>query len=811
MTQSFCREQVIVFVYDTGYCQTEADDPQKAVLFFHPHWVSDQQRLALCGQLMGAAHFCSLMFSTPRVLTLQCGKFSVGSDQTLPEWILQERFKNLELLFQFYHNSFDSIFNRVDCDQDTFSKKLTEILGTFIPILQCVVCAFGNVFVLKCPKKNSSAFLEAFQLLEACCNFKGVLGGVILHSSRVVATQLDSDITKLLALTNKFHLKSYAEEVKPSFKLPDGIQLLKVYLRKELHNSLHNTANFKWTVYNGVQKKFLQKAGKIGKKDASKIFTVKEDEDWNGQAVPKQADAFAPFRDSVRFKNRNSKSNQEKNALKERSKSFVGGANVKVCSTPTVEKTLIHEELVSICGAGKVEPKKANITTNLIPDVVQDAIDTKFRSRILTSSKYSHNRFFRISMDDLMIDFSQKSYPVPLKYYSFGLPKTYREVGLSMKANRERRKLRRKTVYKTIADPMNPVFKYDGIPVSKCLYNTYLDEHYKDFILANHTIDSREEEFLKNKHSERENLNAKVDVDLTNVENKIGDALVNRPEPQMNGKETPPVHIPEGKRELTRANQKAFRRSLSLPLKPLVCDTPNTTTQSSTIKNKVLFSRTPTTPLTTKLSLLAFEEQQLEIKSTLPTPGEKHFRGIMTSHAGPTAEGTQKNIETIPASLFLFAHQNMTIMLLLDEGLEKNSEMIHSLWEASSTTLKKVEHVKNKGLPNLSSSGSKNSAYSFLSLDSHWGAVQRSGPWGDEELKVVGSLHHDLNKSSNITEIIVRNEDSVVYGYSCGGTKIFYQQGGCSSAGLPTPADLMGMVTLNARKRLERDRDVVIL
>ena len=66
---------MIIFVYDTDYCQTEADDPQKAVLFFYPQWVSDQQRLALCGQLMGAAHFCSTIFFNPKILTLQCGKF----------------------------------------------------------------------------------------------------------------------------------------------------------------------------------------------------------------------------------------------------------------------------------------------------------------------------------------------------------------------------------------------------------------------------------------------------------------------------------------------------------------------------------------------------------------------------------------------------------------------------------------------------------------------------------------------------------------------------------------------------------------
>lgn len=107
MTQSFCREQVIVFVYDTGYCQTEADDPQKAVLFFHPHWVSDQQRLALCGQLMGAAHFCSLMFSTPRVLTLQCGKFVL---KKYGRYILVQEISNYALIM----TTIQIIFNFIE-------------------------------------------------------------------------------------------------------------------------------------------------------------------------------------------------------------------------------------------------------------------------------------------------------------------------------------------------------------------------------------------------------------------------------------------------------------------------------------------------------------------------------------------------------------------------------------------------------------------------------------------------------------------------------------------------------------------------
>lgn len=66
---------MIVFVYDTECCQDEADDPVKAVLYFHPSWVSDVQKVSLCGQLMGTTHFLLDTFARPKIIALQSGKF----------------------------------------------------------------------------------------------------------------------------------------------------------------------------------------------------------------------------------------------------------------------------------------------------------------------------------------------------------------------------------------------------------------------------------------------------------------------------------------------------------------------------------------------------------------------------------------------------------------------------------------------------------------------------------------------------------------------------------------------------------------
>lgn len=66
---------MIVFVYDTECCQDEADDPVNAVLYFHPSWVSDVQKISLCGQLMGTTHWTLDTFARPKIISLQSGKF----------------------------------------------------------------------------------------------------------------------------------------------------------------------------------------------------------------------------------------------------------------------------------------------------------------------------------------------------------------------------------------------------------------------------------------------------------------------------------------------------------------------------------------------------------------------------------------------------------------------------------------------------------------------------------------------------------------------------------------------------------------
>lgn len=54
-------------------------------------------------------------------------------------------------------------------------------------------------------------------------------------------------------------------------------------------------------------------------------------------------------------------------------------------------------------------------------------------------------------------------------------------------------------------------------------------------------------------------------------------------------------------------------------------------------------------------------------------------------------------------------------------------------------------------------------------------------------------------------------DDYVIHGHQMGDSQIFYLQSAGPSAGLPMPSDLMGVISLKAKRRLERDHGLLIL
>ncbi|KAK9503665.1 hypothetical protein O3M35_010179 [Rhynocoris fuscipes] len=688
------KELLIVFLYDCELCKSEEDDPQNAIVYFYPTWVNNEQRHALCSQLMGVTQFCTNAFTIPKLISLQSGKFAikkigrfalcVGTDRNIPDMVLQTRLNTLYKLLRLFHYDIESLQASLEDDEDNLSDKFSQLLQVYLPILQYATNTFGNIPTLKLPKSTSTVYLEAMQLLESFQEVKGVLGGTLLYQNKVVATQLISELTKQLVVTDPYRIKLPAENVSTPFHLPVGVQLLNVYvdsrevkrLREENEELLQIMKDVKeWRAENEAQAnvKPSKQAKEVAvslcnmKRDTSRIFTVLE------------------------------------------------------------------------------ESTEVDVETE-VPDVVKDAVKARHLARIeaIQPSNFVITEEIAkkksLSSEDLQINTKN----VPIRYFSLGLPKLESEWCDSPVSEKFIR-----PYYNTICDPTYPLFKNNGLPASHLLHHSRLTGHY-------------------------ENLKS---VECT-------------------------------------PKKKSIQRCDGVPITPLMAKLTILAQEESQLETPL---KTPAynttksikTPITETKKLTLFENNNKELDEVLKSIEEP----LTVCNEGKVDENQSSTMsnedELTPLVLYVFGENSTSVLLLMEPSTAVNPESIHALWERSMNYLKRIEVHLHKCLDHipLGSSGE----YSYAVVDPTWGPIERGGAYQPHQLELLTTLHYSLNERPTITDILIKGEDTISYGYQCGENQIFFQQNCSSSAGLPTPADLMGILPLKARRTLERDHGIILL
>lgn len=722
------KELLIVFVYDCERCQHEEDDPQDAVVYFYPSWVSEQQRLALCGQLIGVTQFFKTSFSPPNILSLQSGKFAirtvghfilcVGTDRNIPDLVVETRADTLLRLLKFYHKDFENISSTSSSE---FSEKLNQIFETYLPILQYTGNIFGSIPIFRLPKSASNVYLEAIQILQCFQEKPGVLGGVLLCQNKVVCTQLSPTLTKQLVVTDPYRVKMPAENVTTQFHLPVGVQLLSVYMDKgdiqrllkdkeELREALGSTDH--WRCENNNKTFVKATSGKEPpaappsvysgmKRDVSRIFTVMEEEDTESERETEPEKVPDVVCDAV--------------------------------------KARCAGRLQSVAPASFVVPDPPQETT--LPQTT-DSIDNSI-SKVL-----------------------------PIRYYSLGLPSIKSDWFDNKKL--EEKRLSMRPYYNTISDPLYPLFRNDGLPASHALYEARLSRQYHQF--------DKERQQSKRR----------------------------RPRSIPIGTET--------RSEMAVGKKERAKLALTLSLNTSTADINGYMPLREFGSQQANFP-IAITPLMAKLSLLALEQQ-----NELPTPSTERTATVSTTRTKSTqkckAKGKQKVKETEELQnvvLYVCGYQDTTLLLLLESNSSQDPEHIHTLWQTSMNSLNELEthlhHCLDHFPQGTGSIASAAESYSFLCVDHDWGTVQRGGAWAGTRLELLTMLHYHFNKDPHMTDIVVRSEDSMIYGCQCSRNQIFYQQActGSTMSGLPAPSDLMGVVPLKAKRRLERDHGIVLL
>ncbi|CRK92785.1 CLUMA_CG006222, isoform A [Clunio marinus] len=806
------KEMLILFVYDLEHCRTEHDDPLLAIKYFHPSWVSDMQKLALCGQLMGLRNFCEQNFGDTSIISLQNGKFkierfgrfilAIGTDRNIQESLLKYRADLMVNILRLYHQDIETIFSQFD-GAKKFSDKLYHIFETYLPILQYNGNILQNVYKIFLPKSASNLYLDAIQILEHIASRNGILGGMILYNNKVLASQLSTTLTKTLTATDPVRIKTTAEvEKNVDFHIPMGSQIVKVYINLNDYNKLQKQIKKvddakSLDMQNSLPLPFnIKKKSKENlKRDKSLIFAnIPEEEPLVDNRSPEKTRNFnRPNHLPLKFKAVQPKELPESGIASiisfDESDSFADFiGRTSVCATPMTENKILTGPMPTIFASAQateieiVEPASVNfVQRKKEKEIAQIFINYTSNPFKDVQWKKSYNDLNQIT--DLDESFSSEK------------------------------------VYNTIADPVFPIFTSKKLPLSKSLFDCYQQLYITD------------ENFFEPP--------------------KVKNKTKMKPEPKI--PEMDPMIVKDSPVDKKNSPNKVLRnqkkKMMRLPIKSFTLETdsgkPSTSSTSVTSnKNTSIFDSPSTkakkymgslqlTPLMSKLTLLAMSENNENFSSAfgnrnnfdLPTPNicetpiDNNTRTLynrLTKVDEEKHEVKDKNVETEMeltvmkrVDLFVCGQQNMTLMVIAEEDkISTDHRIVQSMFEICVNRLGRLEQKLNE-IINVTVD-LKTSDYSFINLDKQWDILKRGGAWQQNDLHTL-LLMHESFEDKNISDIIIRTNDAILYGHNKSGeSEIYYQHASQkqSSGGIPAPSDFT--VISQAKRRLERDHSLVL-
>lgn len=467
------------------------------------------------------------------------------------------------------------------------------------------------------------------------------------------------------------------------------------------------------------------------KRDTSRIFTVPEEVELDAthysqnHCVPPLHHNTAYNSPVKRKQQQQKQQNEESNNFKPERPKYQQPLTPSVCSTPLKDvNRVLHGFAVSIVAGGEETDVKqpldnrqinlidkeneTNNQTNVenkssiqsqnqddIPEVVKEALRYKrlnklrnapTKEKLLQKAKNRNN--ISLSLNDIE-DTTKQSNEIVIKTYKL---ETIKKQTSHLDEDYDSSKLqrrRRRRFYNTISDPFYPVFRNDGLPISQSLYVERIADHYQELNQTTRIVDLADE-ILKNSKLPVQNEKTKNDDRCQKL----------KPNLSLD------VRLQDNKNK-----QESYRRSMSLPLKPINAFD-NEDRRKSTSECAGIFDQPQRrkldglqlTPLMSKLSLLA-DERTSGFCSRETTPSE--YRDISTYSMvknkleNASKEGYSDNDDEIEddwttttiankdecnyekGELFICGHQNMVLFLLMEDGIANDPELIHTFVSTS--------------------------------------------------------------------------------------------------------------------------------
>lgn len=488
---------------------------------------------------------------------------------------------------------------------------------------------------------------------------------------------MSPDITKNLVLTDPFRIKTTAENISVDFHIPIGVQLIVVFIPTKEYRKLNLASQRAQSITNQNANPIVpfQFKKKI-KRDKSIIFTnipeegVAEAENGDEKKQPMKMVSQRPNHLPLRFKNITSKDIPESGFSSinfdetDSFPQFIGKTSVS--STPMTENKILHGAIMPIC---------ANLDRSQIVETNRNEVMEKLNKNHLNKTVVNSfiNNPFRIekrrnSLTDLQDSLKKISRRLSIRPFGIGLTKLNKSETDAVEMDDIEIDDVEAKIYRTITDPTYPVFNSNGAPISKYLFQEYLDR----------------QKTLNEKANE---LNESI-LTIEGFDGEMNDSSpVRHPiEPDI---------IPNTESTPLKPNKVA----LNLPLKSLSFDS-NTMNESVVTGTNIFelpaqrkkLAGIQLTPLMTKLSILAMNDERSSgfsswdttpgVDLATPCDGTKMFRrrssvkceDVVDINDERNAISQRQRVE-----MFICGQQNMTLVLLLEENSCQKRELVQSM------------------------------------------------------------------------------------------------------------------------------------
>lgn len=612
---------------------------------------------------------------------------------------------------------------------------------------------FNAVPSVQLPKSGGGVFLKAQQVVEACQQHPGVLAGATLHKDRVLNTQMDSDLTNVLAALPLHVAKGgVLEERHVDYRLPSGVHLLRLHVPTTTHAALRK--HMPKPMPRRGERGLHSEAASLDLSCLRSVLQTRQSLHGYPSSLPVAPEA------------------PPKRSASPQPQVPPRGASLLARISGGLEAELRPSQ--SLPGS----PRKIRVAT-MLPDVGTNSPDLRYK--VLTGRKprppaSTHSSPRRMPG-------GRNGIPRNLDGSSNGLNgTTKRSHGLcppSLTRGEKRN---------------NKLISGDAVKHSSKLgYESEKSESgFEDGVQSDSELNLKNTKNKLNLHLAPDKINRpshEIELDgLGHDEPKI--------RREINGnlsKDDDPSSSPNGNMP-----------SLKSQLQDLKDESDTSRSEESDIS--VL-------DLSKYLETKENGDRQLAeaVKDLMELTSRSDDEDARPCHSNGSADLGDSGEEDVSAegwrALTLYTQKlgDTVLHLLLSPAASTNPQLVYTLWRLGLAGLEDVQKAVERALE-VAEGGSGGDAFVQYSYSVLSGTTPAA-----LEHKLVSVVHQDFAAHRDLMEVTIRSEEAVLWGHRHSNTETFYQVGAAPRPGLPIPSDVMAKVPHRARRRLDRDHNITLL